>query len=95
MNQNNLKTHLPQEILKYSINPIKYQNKIVSQIQIYQIKLNLAKNAEFYIGLLDKSNGVIEYQNVQITGEDYSKWGSDDSYVINLVLKKLGATLKI
>ena len=37
---------------------------------------------------------IVEIINVKIEGEEYAAWGSDDSYIYNLILSKIGAERK-
>jgi hypothetical protein len=67
------------------------------------ITVNVAKSVEmrvfyFIIGssievncsLKDENGNVFKIENIAISGDEYNNWGSDDSYLINLVLSKLG-----
>ena len=70
------------------------------------ITVNIAKSVEmrvfhFLIGssievnclLKDENENVFKIENITISGDEYNNWGTDDSYLINLVLSKLGLSL--
>ena len=65
--------------------------------------VNIAKSVEmrvfhFLIGtsievnclLKDENENVFKIENITISGDEYNNWGTDDDYLINLVLSKLG-----
>ena len=67
------------------------------------ITVNVCKSVEmrvfhFIIGssievnclLKDENENVFKIENITISGDEYNNWGTDDDYLINLVLSKLG-----
>lgn len=55
--------------------------------------LELGVSAIFRISLYDVNDNCFANKYVTIEGEDYLKWGTDDSYVMKFVSAKLGFTL--
>lgn len=39
---------------------------------------------------LNEGGVIVDVQEVIIEGEEFSNWGSDDNYIINLILDKFG-----
>jgi len=63
-----------------------------------KVKMNInnfqfnATNCSVNVQKYDASNILIDVVNVFINDEEYSQWAYDDSYMIDLVLTKLGMT---
>lgn len=55
--------------------------------------LELGVSAIFRISLYDVDDNCFANKYVTIEGQDYLKWGTDDSYVLKFVSVKLGLTL--
>jgi hypothetical protein len=43
----------------------------------------------FNVILLDKNNKILKIELITLEGDDYTKWGYDDNYVINYICSKL------
>jgi hypothetical protein len=50
---------------------------------LYPIGGELFKYARFYYALLDENMGVCASGNLDMTGESYQEWGSNDEYAYN------------
>jgi len=61
------------------------------KMNIINFQLN-ATNCTVNVQKYDAANILIDIVNVFINDEEYSQWSYDDSYIINLVLEKLGMT---
>jgi hypothetical protein len=71
--------------------------KIVKEVEINQIIISIVnidfenKSAMFKVFF---SNSVFDANDsnkyISIEGDEYSAWGEDDEYIINLILSKLG-----
>jgi hypothetical protein len=61
------------------------------KMNIINFQLN-AKNCVVNVQKYDAANILIDIVNVFINDEEYSQWSYDDSYIIDLVLDKLGMT---
>lgn len=75
--------------------------KIIKEVDISQVNIDvlsidfLNKSAMFKVFFLNNefsNNDSIKYVNIQ--GSEYEGWGNDDSYIIDLILNKLGLIKK-
>ena len=69
------------------------QTSIINNIQINILKIDLFKGISLTVNLLS-NNKIIDTKIMNITGDEYTNWGNDDNYIINLVLSKLNLTKK-
>jgi hypothetical protein len=75
----------------YPISPCNVvTTKTITSFKIDRIEISLFKSAIITIVLLDSANSIIDVKFVNITGDDYSKWSADDSYVIDFIKQKMG-----
>lgn len=75
----------------YPISPCNVvTTKTITSFKIDRIEISLFKSAVITIVLLDSANSIIDVKFVNITGDDYSKWSTDDSYVIDFIKQKMG-----
>jgi hypothetical protein len=44
---------------------------------------------------LDSNNNIVNFDLITLTSEEYSSWGTDDSYIVNLVASKLNFTTTV
>lgn len=66
-------------------------NKITSiTIQVASIILNTS--AVLLVSLYDENDKYISTVNLDLTGDDYSNWGNDDTYLLTYVSNKLQIT---
>lgn len=66
---------------------------IVNNVEIRVINLSLGSYVDIN-AVLKQDNSFISSQNFRIEGEEYNNWGSNDAYLEDLVLQKLGLTRK-
>jgi hypothetical protein len=66
-------------------------NTIV-KIVIWTNSLTLGVSASFRIDSIDNNGTLVKVDNVDISGEEYNGWGSDDNYIVALICSKLGYT---
>jgi len=66
-------------------------NQVV-KIEIDDIQVTLDDSAKIVVRLLNDSDNLVNIEIVDVTGDEYNAWGTDDSYIIDLVLTKLGMT---
>lgn len=57
------------------------------RIHIHNLVLNTSAMISY--NLLDKEGRVIESNSFELKGADYEAWGSDDQYIIDLVVSKI------
>jgi len=55
--------------------------------------INLFESATLYVQLFDADGVFLSDKVIQMSGSDYTSWGSDDSYINRFVANNLGATL--
>jgi len=56
-------------------------------------KMELSVSATFRVSLYDANDCCFANKYVTLEGQDYLKWGADDSYVLKFVSAQLGLTL--
>jgi hypothetical protein len=62
---------------------------ITNQIENVNINIDIIPNLSKAIANV-RYEGITESQIITIEGTEYEAWGSDDNYIYNLVLSKLG-----
>jgi len=67
--------------------------KTISSFSIDVINIKLFQSAILNVILYDENKNYISSQSVEINGDDYKKWGNDDSYISNFIAQKLGLQL--
>lgn len=67
-------------------------SRTVKSIEIDSAQVKLNESATFFVKQLDENGQLIGVEIVQMTGADYTAWGSDDNYVTSFILTKLGLT---
>lgn len=70
--------------MKIQIKPI---TKTMNELSIVKISVVADNSAQALVVL---SGDMEESKLVDITPEEYAQWGSDDNYIADLVLSKLG-----
>jgi len=60
-------------------------------IRILDVKLGHSVSVN---AILKNDEQFIKSENITISGEEYDNWGSDDLYLEDLILTKLGVTRK-
>ena len=72
-----------------------YPVRIISRIEIQIFNIELFKSVTVVVILCDDKDYVIDNKHIVIDGDDYANWSNNDSYLIDLVLTKLGLTKKV
>jgi len=73
-------------------------NKTITQtitrftIDISELILNTS--ARFRVSQYDVNDKLVDATNVTIEEQEYTNWGGDDTYIINLIAQKLGFTIQ-
>lgn len=57
--------------------------------KIREVNINLNSGASFVVLIYGETSDVILCKTIEMTGEDYLKWGSDDDYVVEYIKNKL------
>ena len=56
-------------------------------------ELTLFTSAKLRVSLCNAENQIINYAFIDMNGDDYARWSSNDEYVYQFVAEKLGFTL--
>ena len=67
------------------IKPVNYS---LDTLEIMNIGVQLNKSA--YVNCSVKGEKITNHHNIELTAEEYSAWGNDDNYIVDLILSKLG-----
>jgi hypothetical protein len=62
-------------------------------LNAYAVNVTLGTAATFWWGLLDESKVVLTQGNLNMSGEDYTKWGANDQYAWEFVATSLNLTI--
>ena len=76
----------------YSIKPVIFLGETYTALRIVSTSVTLDNSAVVVVTLhttKDEVN-ISHSRNVVLEGDDYAQWGRDDSYVVDMVCKKLG-----
>jgi hypothetical protein len=71
----------PQEIVK---------TVVITSVDIRIISLELGNSVSIMVILKDENGNLTEVKNLTIEGEEYSNWGENDQYLIDLCIRKCG-----
>jgi len=52
-------------------------------------RVDLFKSADLYVSLMDDNNTLQKRVFYKLEGTEYSGWGGDDQYIINLIIEKI------
>lgn len=64
----------------------------IASIQILEGRIDLEKSAVFPVKILDANGSLLSIDYIKIEGAEYDNWGNNDTYIVNLILSKLGLT---
>jgi len=64
------------------------KTETANRIEIAECKITLNESAEFIIRIYNEEL-LISTKIIEIKGEEYNNWGSDDNYIETLILSKL------
>ena len=78
--------------LKVAINDYALPAPISTQIEIVLSEVVLNSHANITVHLLDANGHLLENKFIKVEGDEYENWSSDDNYIVELVLTKLGLT---
>jgi hypothetical protein len=67
------------------IKPVSFS---VTELEISPVVVTLNNSANINCRLFNDE--ISKFFNLELTSEEYSKWGSNDDYITDLVLSKLG-----
>ena len=59
------------------------------------IKVKMFESVMIAVTFFDESKSVIDRTTLNLTGDDYKNWGTDDNYLVNYVATKYGMKIKV
>lgn len=68
--------------------------RTITSFSVQVLQINLFKSALLNIRFFGNNKELVESQILEITGEDYSNWGSDDNYINNFVASKFNLVIQ-
>jgi|TARA_B110000967_G_C18671031_1_gene453039 hypothetical protein len=81
--------------LKVAINNYALPAPVSTQVEIILSEVVLNSHATIVVHLLDANGNLLDNKFVKIEGEEYDNWSSDDNYIVDLALTKLGLTKSV
>lgn len=63
--------------------------QVATKLTVRCLSLDLYKSATFVVGFLEENGTLIKNEILRVEGEDYAKWGTDDSYIYTLIKERL------
>lgn len=54
--------------------------------------LILSESAVFNVMLFDQFSNILKIDTITISGDDYTKWGNDDNYIVEFICKNFDLT---
>ena len=66
--------------------------RFIVRVRLYVINIELFKRVVIGTEYCDDAGILSSAPVITIEGEDYSKWASDDNYIVNYVYQRLGIT---
>lgn len=76
--------------------PVNIEPKDITQVntatnvEMHMSNLVLGTSIDINVLFKDSQGRVFKMELVRVQGDEYSQWGNDDNYLIDLVLSKLG-----
>lgn len=65
-----------------------------NKVELRVSNLQISSSVDVTLLIKDLNGNIFKVENVHIEGEEYNNWGSDDQYLVNVVLSKVGLTQK-
>jgi len=73
-----------------------YEQVITKKYNYITIKVTnvvLKTSVEIQVMFYDSNKVMGDMKMLTLTGSDYTNWGNDDSYIVNMICQKFGLTL--
>ena len=78
-----------------TIEPFDYVKRMTAtSMTIKVIQFVLFTSVIVHVTLFDDDKAVVLSTNIEISGEDYTAWTNDDTYIYNYVATKLGVVVR-
>lgn len=75
-----------------NITDVSLEPVIATTIGFSVVELVLNSYVMINVTFYNANEQPVKHEMVRIEGEEYAGWGTDDSYLTNLILQKLGLT---
>lgn len=80
------------ERLSVNITDVTLEAPVATSIEINVMELVLNSYVMVMVMFKNSNGNLLKNEMVKIEGDEYAAWGSDDNYLIDLVLSKLNLT---
>lgn len=78
----------------YNIVPVESTQTVISnRMTIRVLNLIFGTSIEVIASIVQDNGSVTQNYHFVISGEEYSNWGTNDEYMVNLIATKAGVTL--
>ena len=65
----------------------------VTSMSVRVMRFELFKGASIHVSLMDENGNAVDSKMVEINGDDYKKWGGDDTFIYEYIANKLGFSM--
>lgn len=76
-------------ITNFALEPV-----IATAIRISVMELVLKSHVMLHVSFLNAEGNLVKNEMVKIEGSEYAAWGTNDEYLTELVMQKLGLALR-
>ncbi len=76
-------------IANFALEPV-----VANSIRISVMELCLHSHVTLCVSFLNANGNSVKNEMVKVEGSDYAAWGTNDEYLTQLVLQRLGLTLQ-
>lgn len=74
----------------YDITPVTVTTvTVITKFTVKSLEVKLTQSANILVDLLDKNDNYAGTEYLEISGDDYANWGSDDDYLVNWIKNNL------
>ena len=80
------------ERLSVNITDVTLEAPVATSIEINVMELVLNSYVMVMVMFKNSNGNLLKNEMIKIEGDEYAAWGSDDNYLIDLVLSKLNLT---
>jgi hypothetical protein len=76
-------------ITNFALEPV-----VANSIRITVMELCLHSHVTLYVSFLNANGNPVKNEVVKVEGSDYAAWGTNDEYLTQLVMQRLGLSLQ-
>jgi len=81
--------------ISVNITDVALEPVIATTIKFSVLKLVLNSYVTIQVTFYNANDSPVKHEYVKIEGAEYAAWGTDDTYLTDLVLQKLGLTREV